>query len=125
MIIYDRIDFTNTYVKKLLLLQFQAWARENRQILGDSYNSVVNNAESVRNEFIWVAETQGDVLNYIQGNEDTFSTSTQAPVVTTVATTISPPSLSEPVAPEIADSAVTTALSVAVVTVVAVVNLAL
>nr|QUJ23886.1 aminopeptidase N [Telchin licus licus] len=95
--------------------EFLAWANDNQEALGTAYQSVVNNAISVRNTFAWVETVSNDLTSYFNNPDQVIepsSTTTQTPVASTTETQ---PALAEPEAPELPDSAVTTFLSISVI----------
>ncbi|XP_049870020.1 membrane alanyl aminopeptidase-like [Pectinophora gossypiella] len=102
---------------------FLSWAADNEATLGDDYNAVVNGARSVLTSFEWAATNADDLLNYIQGPEivleTTSSTTTEAPAIDTS----DRPTLVEPEAPELPDSASTTFLSTVLLSLALVVTL--
>nr|AAC36148.1 aminopeptidase [Plodia interpunctella] len=107
--------------------EFQLWARENRNALGNAYNSVYNGAESARASIKWTNEILDDVLNFIENGGDEIEVTTATPGTETPVDTETPPDIDEPTTPDIPepDSAVTSALSVVAIAVAAIVNLAL
>ncbi|KAM3967179.1 membrane alanyl aminopeptidase-like [Aphomia sociella] len=106
--------------------EFQEWARANRHALGASFDSIVRGAEDTRNSIFWTAEVQDDILNYLVNEGEVIETSTASTTVSTgPPATVTAPSLVEPITPELPDSAVTTALSVSIIVLVAIANFAL
>nr|AEO12696.1 aminopeptidase N3a [Ostrinia nubilalis] len=106
---------------------FQAWANATQDILGNSYNSIYNSAESSRDSLQWAVEVQSDIENYLTEGDETYEASSETPVVTDAPVTETQPPLEEPTTPELSesDSANTAFLSVLVIAVAAAANFAL
>lgn len=86
-----------------------------------------NGAESSRASIQWSEEVQNDFANYFETGATPISTSTPAPVTTSPVVTVTPDTLVEPSTPVLPDpdSAVTTYVSMVVLSLAVLANLIL
>ncbi|KAM3967325.1 aminopeptidase N3 [Aphomia sociella] len=99
------------------IVAFEQWAEENREQLGVHYNEIISGAASARNSINWVLQVQDDILDYLNGNDDSTT-----PALTTAPSDTTTPANETTTDP---DSAVTNALSIIVLVVTASINLVL
>ncbi|XP_059049702.1 membrane alanyl aminopeptidase-like [Achroia grisella] len=96
--------------------EFEQWARDNRVALGVHYNEIMSGATSARNSLNWVLAAQDDVLDYLINKGDDITTTTAASTTTSTVSTVTADIVVAPPTPELPDSAVTTALSLVLLT---------
>ncbi|XP_061710739.1 membrane alanyl aminopeptidase-like [Cydia pomonella] len=94
---------------------FQQWATQNQALLGTSYQSVMNGAESTRQSIQWTTGIVADVNNFLTAGYQPVVTTTQSPPAEPPTPELEPrPELTRPETPELPDSAVTSFLSISV-----------
>ncbi|XP_026322120.1 membrane alanyl aminopeptidase-like [Hyposmocoma kahamanoa] len=93
------------------VLEFQRWVNDSRADLGDDYQAVYNNANAALESIQWVQDVSSDLNDYFTGDDITFDTTTSSSTTTEQITTVTPGLLVEPITPEFPNSAVSTAVS--------------
>ncbi|CAG4917333.1 unnamed protein product [Colias eurytheme] len=102
---------------------FQTWLRQSQVALGDAYTGIYNAAESTRESIAFVETIRNDINNYLVNGDEVIAASTPRPELVTDPVTVPRPEITEPVTPDIPDSAVTAVLSAFVLTLAVVTNL--
>lgn len=102
------------------------WANSTQDELGDSYNAVYNDAVVTQNSIQWTAGILDDINNFFETEPAPITTSTAAPVVPPVTTTVTPSPWAQPVTPQLPEipesGAATYCISVALLAMAGVVN---
>ncbi|XP_048007612.1 membrane alanyl aminopeptidase-like [Leguminivora glycinivorella] len=98
------------------IVAFQQWATQNQTLLGTSYQTVMNGAESTRQSLQWTAGIIDDVNNFLTAGYQPVTTTTQPPPTEAPAPELETrPELTQPETPDLPDSAVTKFLSVSAI----------
>lgn len=92
-------------------MQFQQWANATQAELGPDYPGVYGNTYSTLESIQWADDAFSDFNDYFTSDGYTFTTTTQGPETTVEITTITPEDLERPVTPELDGSAVSTVVS--------------
>lgn len=86
-------------------MQFQSWASENQEALGDEYQAIHDNAEVTLWSIQWAEDVSSDLDDYFDGDDMVFTTSTPGTTTTEEIITETPGSLLEPTTPTFPPSA--------------------
>lgn len=119
------LTFIFTFV--LFSFQFQTWANNTADALGNSYESVYNGAQNSIDNIDWASEVESDLGGFFENGPADVATTTTTATVPIAVTTLAPPNLIQPVTPDLAlpetDAAATTYLSMLIIALAVIVNI--
>ncbi|XP_063824393.1 membrane alanyl aminopeptidase-like [Ostrinia nubilalis] len=96
------LSYISSRLRNILQIEeYENWVVANREEFGTSYNSIYSGIESTRQSLQWAADVQNDIEYYLNEGDETYQTSTSAPVVPEEPVTVTAPQLVEPTTPEL------------------------